>query len=201
MDRSGKLAAIGLSVWFVIALVVGASGLLSHAKPPAPQILIAVLSLVSLGLIFGIPTLRQWSATVSLRLLVAVHLTRFVGFYFLYLAERNELAPAFAIPAGRGDIAVAAGALLLLFTRPESPVGRRFYQLWNVLGTLDILLVIINAAQVGLADPDSMQALLRIPLNLLPTFLVPVIIVSHVLLFHRLFAPSPLSPEKPLHHV
>jgi hypothetical protein len=37
------------------------------------------------------------------------------------------------------------------------------------------------------ADPDSMSALLRLPLSLLPTFLVPILIGSHVLLFWRLW--------------
>jgi hypothetical protein len=35
-------------------------------------------------------------------------------------------------------------------------------------------------------DPASMQALLVLPLSLLPTFLVPLIIASHVLIFARL---------------
>jgi hypothetical protein len=55
-----------------------------------------------------------------------------------------------------------------------------------VLGLLDILFVVATAARLGLAAPASMQALLRLPLCLLPTFLVPLIITSHVLLAIRL---------------
>jgi hypothetical protein len=202
MHRTGRLVTLGLCAWFGVALIVGAFGVLDRARPPAPQILIGVLTLVTLGLIFTVRPLRHWCCAIPVRPLVALHLTRFIGFYFLYLASRGQLAPAFAVPAGRGDIAVAVGAvLLLLWVPPRAPAGRRFYLLWNVLGTLDILLVIVNAAFVGLADPDSMRALLHLPLSLLPTFLVPLIIVSHVLLFRRIPAHSFSSPEEIPRHV
>ena len=50
----------------------------------------------------------------------------------------------------------------------------------------DILFVVVTAARLGVADPESMAALLRLPLSLLPTFLVPLIIASHVVLGVRL---------------
>jgi hypothetical protein len=58
--------------------------------------------------------------------------------------------------------------------------------LWNVLGLADILFVVVTAAWLGVAEPESMAALLRLPLSLLPTFLVPLIIASHVVLGVRL---------------
>jgi hypothetical protein len=51
--------------------------------------------------------------------------------------------------------------------------------------------VILTAATQGLADPPSMRALLELPLSLLPTFLVPLIIASHLLIFVRLLRPLP----------
>jgi len=55
-----------------------------------------------------------------------------------------------------------------------------------VLGLADILFVVVTAARLGVADPESMAALLQLPLSLLPTFLVPLIIASHVILGVRL---------------
>jgi hypothetical protein len=60
------------------------------------------------------------------------------------------------------------------------------YSIWNVIGLVDILFVVATAARLGLTAPESMRALLRLPLSLLPTWLVPLIIASHVLLGIRL---------------
>ena len=44
----------------------------------------------------------------------------------------------------------------------------------------------LSGRVAALQPPASMAALLRLPLSLLPTFLVPLIIASHVQLFRRL---------------
>jgi len=152
-----------------------------------PQVLIGVLTVASLIAVFGVPMFRTWADDVSLRALVAIHLTRFVGVYFLLLARQGALAASFAVPAGYGDVLVATLALgLILIGERGARWIRGLYLIWNSLGLVDILLVVGNAARVGLADPQSMQPLLRFPLSLLPTFLVPVIITSHILIFRRL---------------
>jgi hypothetical protein len=152
-----------------------------------PQVLIAVLTISSLIAIFAVPVFRRWADGVGLRALVALHLTRSVGVYFLILAGQGALSPRFAMPAGYCDILVATLALcLILISGPTTKWRRGLYLAWNSLGLVDILLVVGNAARVGMSDPQSMQPLLRFPLNLLPTFLVPLIIASHIILFRRL---------------
>jgi hypothetical protein len=56
---------------------------------------------------------------------------------------------------------------------------------WNTLGLVDIISVVASALRFGLKDWQSMHALRELPLSLLPTFLVPLIIASHVLIFVR----------------
>lgn len=53
-------------------------------------------------------------------------------------------------------------------------------------GLIDILFVVATATRLALADPDSLRPLLHLPLSLLVTFLVPLIIASHVVVFWRL---------------
>lgn len=187
MANSRSPIILTLALWFCGAVALGASGVLTGVRPPMPQILIVVLTIVSMSVVFGVPVFRSWANTVAMRAFVALHLIRFVGVYFLILARQGALAPRFAVPAGYGDIVVATLALcLILIGGPETGWRRGLYLMWNSLGLVDILLVVGNAARVGISDPGSMQPLLQFPLNLLPTFLVPVIITSHIILFRRL---------------
>jgi hypothetical protein len=178
---------IGLGLWLAVAATLGASGRLEALQPPLPQLTLIALTAAALLATAKVPAVRAWALSVDVRALVAFHLTRFVGSYFLVLYRRGELPYAFAVPGGWGDILVASLALLLLLSGPPDTVRRRrAYVAWNVLGLLDILFVVATAARLGFAAPASMQALLRLPLSLLPTFLVPLIITSHVLLAIRL---------------
>jgi hypothetical protein len=76
----------------------------------------------------------------------------------------------------------AAAAILLL----PSLRRRLILMIWNTLGFIDILLVVFLALRCGLRDWNSMAPLREFPLDLLPTFIVPLIITSHVLIFIRL---------------
>jgi len=190
--RSGGVLLAGL-VWLLLAVALGASGRLEAMRPPAPQL---VLLTLTAGLILAgthVSALRDWAWSVDPRWLVGLHLSRFVGIYFLVLHARGELPWAFAVPGGWGDILVATLALLVLLSGlPDTPQRRRVYITWNLLGLTDIVLVVATAARLGVTDPTSMRALLQLPLSLLPTFLVPLIIATHVLLLLRLGrAPEP----------
>jgi len=186
-SAAGRTVAIGAAGWFVIAALAGASGALLAARPPIPQVLIAVLAAALLVLFWTPTAFREWARAVDLRALVAIHLTRFVGFYFLWLYGRGELPYAFAVPGGIGDIAVAIGAAAICaLARPAAGVGLGWILAWNIFGLVDIAMVVATATRLGLADPASIRALLHLPLSLLPTFLVPIIVATHVIIFARL---------------
>ncbi len=179
------IATIG--VWLAAAVAAGAAGKVAALQPPQPQVLLAALTIATLvaGRFWG--SFRLWAWSIDLRVPVALHLTRVVGFYFMYLAGHGGLPETFAVPAGVGDVAVAVWAAVLLISGPPATARRRVaYYVWNAFGLADILLVVASAASHALADPASMHALLMLPLSLLPTFLVPLIIASHVLIFARL---------------
>ena len=55
-----------------------------------------------------------------------------------------------------------------------------------MFGLLDILGVVLTAGRLALGEPESMRALLELPLSLLLTLVVPVIIVTHVIMLGRL---------------
>jgi len=183
--KSQTIAVI-LAVWCAVALMLGAMGVTATLKPPLPQVILAGLVAMLLAAYRVSAGFRLWIHSIPVAWLVAMHLVRFVGAYFLVLYSRGELPFAFAVPGGIGDIAVATLALLLLVTRTHS---RAFHLAWNCLGSVDILFVVFTAARLALQNPESMAALLRLPLCLLPTFIVPLIIFSHGMIFVRLISP------------
>ena len=176
------------AIWLLMALAVGASGCLQSIQPPLPQVLIAGLTAALLVLCWTPTPVRRFADAVDLRALVLIHATRVIaGAYFLVLYGRGELPWAFAVPGGWGDIVVGIAAVLVcLVARPESEAGRRLILAWNLVGFLDILMVVSTATRLGLTDPGQMRALLRLPLSVLPTFLVPIIVATHVIIFVRL---------------
>jgi len=54
------------------------------------------------------------------------------------------------------------------------------------LGLIDILMVIGTGLRIGLSDMSQMVALTAFPLSMLPLFIVPLIITTHVVIFLRL---------------
>jgi hypothetical protein len=178
-----KSVVLILAAWICIATGAGLAGWLERANAAVVAGIVWTLTALVLLACWKVPTLRRWTMKVELRWLVLLHLTRFVGFYFFFLCRRGELPFAFAAPAGSGDIIIAALTVLLLALS-----GARNWSIlliWNTLGLTDILFVVMTALRLGLEDRQSMHALREFPLSLLPTFLVPLIIVSHVLIFLR----------------
>jgi hypothetical protein len=188
------MVAVSVLTWLMAALALGATGVLPALQPPAPQLVLLTLTALVVFLGLTRATLRSWLMTVDERVLVGVHLTRFVGAYFLVLYGRGDLPFDFAVPGGWGDIVVATLALGLIVGWRAAGIGGWWaYSIWNVVGLLDILFVVATAARLASGAPESMAALLRLPLNLLVTWLVPLIIASHVFLGIRLARGRPAS--------
>lgn len=178
---------IAVITWFLVAIVIGKYGLLATLAPPFPQVVLFGSTLILLILCWKLSVFRNWVFNVDIRVLVLVHLSRFIGIYFLILHSQGELPYAFAVPGGLGDIAVATTAIFVSLISSTSGVkGFRVLLIWNVFGLLDILFVIATAGRLGMADPGSMTSLTKLPLSLLPTFLVPIIIFTHIIIFVRL---------------
>ena len=185
-SRATTAAVTGGIAWIALALTLGVSGVLVGARPPAPQILILSLTAAAIW-ITSRGALRELVNTIPLRALVAVHAVRFVGIVFLALSAQGVLSPAFATPAGWGDIAVAVSALLVALGTPTTRMRRGLYLGWNVFATLDLMVAVGSATLVALSgDVPGLAPLLRAPLVLVPTVLVPLLFASHVIIFRRL---------------
>lgn len=185
--RSGSRVLVWAAfyLWLAVALVVGATGLLAHVPVPPPAV---AFGLTALGLfvLWRSPYLRSRVRAIGLRPLVAFHLVRIVaGVTFLILYQRGILPAEFAVPAAWGDIVVGLAALIVLWLCiPVRTPSRRLGLLtWNVIGLLDILLVLLNGVRLLSRDAALAEPFTVLPLALLPIFVVPLVLITHILLF------------------
>mgnify|MGYP001555275314 FL=1 len=171
--------------WLIAAVAAGRQGWLQAMPASAvPALVLGLTALLALAY-RRLGAFRAWVDALDVRGLVLLHVTRFVGFYFLVLYDRGALPYAFAVPGGIGDIAVAALALAVCLFPWGEASRRRAISIWNIVGLIELLLTILTAARLGLAEPGSMHALTQLPLSLLPTFLVPLLLASHLVLYAR----------------
>lgn len=188
--RTPVLIQLTLLPWLAVSLIVGELRILQSMPPVVVPLLLWAITGVFLIAYFRSHALRYWINQLDLRWLVAIHLTRFVGVYFLILYRRGELPQAFAVPGGVGDSIVALAAFALIALPLASGHRRRAIAIWNAMGLVDIVFVVMTAARLNLADPAQMRALTYLPLSLLPLFIVPLLITTHVILFLRTRHPS-----------
>ena len=178
-----RLAPTLILLWGVVAAILVQQGMLWKVPFP-PPFFVGGGVLLMLVLAVVVPGFAAWLKKVDLRVILGFHLVRYVGFYFLWLATQGRLDVRFAEMAGWGDIITATGAVGLLLL-PDAREGK-WLLIWNIVGLVDILLVVAGAARLVFTDVAALAEFFQLPLGLLPTFIVPVIIVSHLVVFLRL---------------
>jgi hypothetical protein len=134
------------------------------------------------------PLLRTLPIEKALLWLVVPHMFfRFIGLSFLVPGVVSSSMPrAWAIPAAYGDL--VAGVLAIIAALALSHMaGWAVAAVWifNVWGMVDLLYALyVGLARVNL-DPGSLGAAYY-----LVTTIVPVLMVSHVLIFMLLLSPA-----------
>ena len=134
------------------------------------------------------PWLANQSQREALFWLAVPHAFRHIGMVFLVPGiVAQQLPDSFAIPAAYGDLltgVLALLALILLRSGWKGAIGAVW--LFNVIGTVDLL----NALRHVEVAPNFGAAWY------IPTFLVPLLLVTHFMIFVRLLKPAS-DPEKP----
>jgi hypothetical protein len=76
-------------------------------------------------------------------------------------------------------------ALPVAFAPLSHESRRRAVAIWNIAGLVDLVLVVLTAVRLNLEHPAQLKVLTQLPLSLLPTFIVPLLLASHVVLYLR----------------
>ncbi len=183
MKNYGKLTAGLIAGWFLFALSASALRLFENdsnriglAVALAALIPIAVFSLW----FAASEKFRQFALSLNPRTLTFVQSWRILGFVFVVLEARGVLPAIFALPAGYGDMAVGATASLVAW-KLANPSHRGSFILWQVLGIADLVTAVGLGTTARLLSPHSasMVAMTVLPLSLVPTFIVPLLLIFH----------------------
>ena len=131
----------------------------------------------------------------DLQWLTTLQYWRVIGFTFLALYAFNVLPALFAWPAGFGDVAIGIGAAIVVaqLARNADFARTRAFVAFHILGVLDFVVAVVTANLASGAYPaldiaPTTDPMALWPLNIFPSFLVPLFIMLHAAVFLQLAA-------------
>ncbi|MCI4663129.1 MAG: hypothetical protein MRY74_00260 [Neomegalonema sp.] len=190
--RLALTASAVLVLWFAVAYWLGAANFFwAGANPLAPTIALAIIAPTILGawLFLRSSAAGPLIDAIPLSWFVAAQFYRVIGGVFIWLWIDGRLPWQFAAPAGIGDVLTGVLAVWLVI---QGPVTRKAARAWNWFGALDLVIAVTMGA---ITSPGAAQLLAfdtpnllisAYPLVLIPTFIVPLSIILHVLCLWKL---------------
>ena len=140
------------------------------------------------------PELRLRQRADALRPLLILHSFRFIGLAFLIPGVVSpDLPSAFAQSAAYGDLVAAILALLALISLP-SATGVAITWLFNLWGTADLFNAFYQANHAGLMAGQLGAT------YFIPTFIVPLLLITHGLGFRILLQHQKVSAVQQSRH-
>src|SRR5580704_14734140 len=156
-----------------------------------------VFSLIAWGMVtarYILPELRHRERAEALRPLLILHSFRFVGLGFVIPGVVSPgLPPAFADSAAYGDILAATLALLALLTL-SSGAGAAITWIFSLWGTADLLNAFYQANHAGLLAGQLGAT------YFVPTLIVPLLLITHGLVFRILLQHQPAPAMRESRH-
>jgi hypothetical protein len=178
-----------LLAWFVWTAVAPRLGALGGIVLPV---------VIATGLFLASARVCEVLAGLFLPAIIAVHVSRLAGGFFLLLHEEGRLANPFALIAGWGDIVSAVLAVPAAMMAYRAAAGwEKWVLAWNVIGFADFITAVFLGATSQPGTPIRMffeapgAALLGdLPWRFIPAYYVPLFLILHVAIFVRLLSRS-----------
>jgi len=182
-----------LAVWFGVVFLLGSQGtfVASPGAPPLPIFFGVALPLgLFLAAYFGLKSFRDFILGADLRFVTAMQAWRWAGGQFFWLYAWGVLPGLFAFPAGFGDMAIGVTAPWIVLGLVRNPLfaASRRYVIWNILGIVDFVVAVSMGVLAsglfpginGLTGNLTTSAMNRLPLVLIPAFVVPFFTMLHL---------------------
>jgi hypothetical protein len=183
MTNYAKSAIALIIAWFFVSLSLSAAHVFENASARLglSVAMAALTPLVLFGLWYAAsPGFRRFTRSLDPRVLAIVQTWRIGGLVFVVLYSFGLLPGVFALPAGLGDFAIGATAPMIAW-RFATPAHRSGFIRWQVLGMIDLVTAVSLGTTARLISPSapSMQPMTVLPLSLIPTFVVPLLLIFH----------------------
>lgn len=139
------------------------------------QFILSLIVLSAIAIWYVIPGLSSLTAAAALTILIFPHSFRHIGLSFLVPnLNSGGLPDYFAATAGYGDLAAAVLAFAAIAAlKWRSPVALPLVWLFNTVGTVDLFNALRQAEAIPYFGPTWF----------IPTFLVPLLLVTHAMIF------------------
>ena len=179
-----------LLLWLVLVFILGANDAFARAPGALPLPILAGLLtpiLVFLVAFWAVGPFRDLVLSIDLPVMAGIQAWRFGGLGFIALYAYGVLPGLFAWPAGLGDMAIGLTAPLLILALRRQPAfaAGRLFQVWNLLGILDLIVAVGLGATsavlgIGISAEITTFPMGVFPLVLVPAFLVPLFLMLHL---------------------
>lgn len=185
-------ASVTFFIWFAIVALLTAQGSLQLLPGPLPMVTLTAVILppaLALFALFSFRSLREAVLDIDPVFLTTLQSWRIMGSTFLILYFFGHLPAFFAWPAGLGDALTGMAAPFAAYTlmkAPQKALTSRKYLYFNLFGLTDFVFaigtgIIARNHIPGLVEGITSSAMGEFPLVLIPTFIVPVFIIIHLM--------------------
>ncbi|MET3878550.1 hypothetical protein [Chitinophaga sp. OAE865] len=175
-------------VYLVYVSVFSLKGVFEvNSIPPKVMIWAGMpLLLILFGFIGNTKLFKTLLRSATLESLVAVHIFRVVGVFFILLYFYHLLPARFAFAAGLGDIITAILALpVAKMVARKSPGHMTAVYAWNILGIADIIDLLTIAVITG--ANGNLREMTVFPFVWFPAFAPATILFLHTAVFRKLY--------------
>ena len=192
-SNQGVIIAIVLAVlWIIVTTILGTLGYYEYNRDVFH--LMIIVTVVTPTIIFGLlfmvfSNFRKWTQSLNIAMLTLPHAWRTIGYLFLVQWFYGLLPAGFAAPAGFGDFIVGIAApFVAVAVWLQWKYAIRYAIIFHIFGAIDLVLAISTGTSAFGVLPENLHVidpLTAFPTVIIPVSFVPLLLMSHFMVFAK----------------